>query len=147
MLLLSSLLLLLNFSYEWVYKYYHPNLFYFIRCPKPHLLTGLLICRCMLALAHPLFHGIIHEIHAKHETSLECYASWQLCDELLSWMNHIWMKSWHYMQHCKPIMPKKIYKGWQTMVGFYLTLMTLHGWITISIEQVKIELVTLHTIF
>ena len=139
----------ITFSCEWVYKYYYdPNLLYFFYCPKPYLLTGLLICICMLALAHPLFYGIIHEIHAKHETSLECYASWQLYDEQLSWMNHIWMKNWHYMQHCKSIMPNLLFsKGWQTIVGLYLTLMTQHGWFTISIEQVKIELVTLHKIF
>ena len=62
------------------------------------------------------------------------------CDEILSWMIEIWMKS-HLvgdskLQHCKSITPPNNYKEWQTMLGEHLisvgdTILQF----TISVEQ------------
>ena len=62
---------------------------------------------------------------------------WDLNDKSLS--------KWQYFQHSKSIVPNIYTKEWQTMLRLHLVLVTLHMWLTISIEQDKIKLVTLNT--
>ena len=42
---------------------------------------------------------------------------------------------WQLLQHCKSIIPHKIYKGWPIMLGSHLVLATLQLRFTISVEQ------------
>ena len=61
------------------------------------------------------------------------------CDEILSWMDEIWMKnhlaSDNTSQHCNFIISPKELQGMTNDVGLHLELMMLHRGFTIDIEQ------------
>ena len=66
------------------------------------------------------------------------------CDEMLSWMIEIWMESLLVSDsNCNTVIynpsPKKIYKEWQIMLGWYLVLVTLyHGLHLVSSKIIRI---------
>jgi hypothetical protein len=84
-------------------------------------------------------------LHPNKIVMKQCHGWWDLYEKSLN--------KWHQLQHCKSIMSnffnqfifylKNLYKGWQTLLGLYQVLVTLHGHITISMDQQKIKLVTI----
>ena len=68
-------------------------------------------------------------------------ATEHLCDDVSSWMIENWMES-HFVSdnNCntmKSTLALFLTKGRQIILGLHSPLVTLHGWLTISIEQDK----------
>ena len=62
------------------------------------------------------------------------------CDEILSWMIEIWMKSNLVSDNdCNTVNlynpPKNVYKEWQLLLGLYLVLVTLYRGVQLVVSM------------